>query len=192
MRATRVAVLALMGLAALVPAAAWASLFEPVSDRDLVCESRAVIRGEIVQVDSNWEGDPEAIWTRAVIRIDRVMRGPYFPGQYIEVKEIGGTVGSYTLVAHQFPTFEAGKEIVAMIGAWDDGSGALRVHGYGRGMFALSRQQGKQTIATRYDVIESRRPVMHIDRIPPVVGAEDLEREMRGLAARCGARGGAR
>lgn len=190
MRVIRVVVpLALMGLAALVPAAAWASMFEPVSDRTLVCESTAIIQGEVIQVDSAWEGSPEAIWTRAVIRVDRAMRGPYQPGQYIEVKEIGGTVGSYTLVAQQFPTFEVGEEIVTMIGTWDDGSGELRVHGYGRGMFGVTRQQGRPTLATRYDVLESRRPVMHIDRIPPVVGLDDLEREMRALSARCGGRG---
>ena len=193
MRTNRVVVfLALVGLAALVPAAAWAAMFEPVSDRTLVCESTGIVQGEVIQVDSNWEGTPEAIWTRAVIRVDRSIRGPYQPGEYIEVKEIGGTVGDFTLVAHQFPTFETGEEIIAMIGTWDDGTGDLRVHGYGRGMFSVTRQRGRPALATRYDVLESRRPVMHVDRIPPVVGVEDLEREMLGLSSRCGARGGAR
>ena len=184
--------LALVGVAALVPATAWASLFEPVSDRQLVCEAMGVVRGEVVSVDSAWEGEPQAIWTRAVIRVDKGLRGQYGPGDYVEVKEIGGTVGDYTIVAHQFPTFEVGEEVVILLGQWDDGSGDLRVHGFGRGMFGISRQPGRPALAHRYDVLESHRPVMHVDRITPVVGAEDLEREVLGLSAQCGAKGGAR
>lgn len=193
MRAIHVRTLiALVAVAALVPATAWASLFEPVSDRQLVCEAIGAVRGEVVAVNSTWEGKPQAIWTRALIRVDKGLRGQYGPGDYVEVKEIGGTVGDYTIVAHQFPTFQVGEEVVILVGQWDDGSGELRVHGYGRGMFGISRQPGRPALAHRYDVLESRQPVMHVDRIPPVVGAEDLEREVRGLSAQCGAMGGAR
>lgn len=184
--------LALAVVAALVPAAAQASTFEPVPDRQLVCESSAIVRGVVVSVESDWEGNPRAIWTRALVRVDRTLRGVHQPGDYIEVKEIGGTVGDYTIVAHQFPTFQPGEEVLMLVGAWDDGTGELRVHGFGRGLFGISREPGRPALAHRYDVLESRRPTMHVDRIPPVIGVEELEAEMNGLAAQCGGRGGAR
>jgi len=79
-----------------------------------------------------------------------------------------------------------------MVGPWDDGSGELRVHGFGRGMFALRAEPGGPGMAHRYDVVESRRPTMHVDRIPPVIGVEELERELNALGAQCRAKGGAR
>jgi hypothetical protein len=151
-----------------------------------------VIRGSVLEVRSDWEGDPRAIWTRALVQIDRSIKGGLQKGDVIEIKEIGGTVGDYTIQAHQFPTFRAGDEVMLLVGRWDDGTNDLRVHGYGRGMFRIDRGQGASGLAHRYDVIESRRPTMHVDQIPPVIGAEELERDLGNLAGSCGQKGGAR
>ncbi|HKY31481.1 MAG TPA: hypothetical protein VJV23_03010 [Candidatus Polarisedimenticolia bacterium] len=184
--------LAAAAAAALVPVAAWASMFAPVTDQQLVCESVDIVRGTVLEVSSAWEGDPEAIWTRVLLRVDRNIRGERVPGELVDVKEIGGTVGDYTIVAHQFPTFRQGEEVVVMLAPWDDGSGWQRVWGYGRGMFAIARQQNGLALAHRHDVIESRRPTMHTDRIPPVIGLDELVREMHELSAHCAPKGGAR
>ena len=193
MRATKLArLLALVGVAALTPAVAWASVFMPVSDQQLVCESTEIVRGTVIEVNSVWEGNPKAIWTYALVQVDRPIRGNRAIGEIVQIKEIGGTVGDYTIVAQQFPTFQEGEDVVMLLSPWDDGSGVLRVHGFGRGMFSVSKQHGRPDLATRYDVIESRRPVMHVDHVPPVVGAEDLVKDLGDLSGRCAHKGGGR
>jgi hypothetical protein len=183
--------LAVTGMAAFVSAAAWGSMFEPVSDQRLVCESLDIVRGTIVSTQSAWEGDPQAIWTRAVLEVKRGIRGERQAGDLIDLKEIGGTVGDYTIVAHQFPTFRAGDEVVLMLAPWDDGSPEMRVWGYGRGMFLVSRQHGRPDEALRYDLVESNHSTMHTDRLQPMMDVDDLVRNLRELSARC-PMGGAR
>lgn len=192
MRARHVRVLlAATGMAAaLAPAAAWGSMFMPVSDQQLVCESLDIVRGTIVSTQSAWEGDPQAIWTRAVLQVDRTIRGDRRPGDLIDIKEIGGTVGDYTIVAHQFPTFHAGDQVLVMLAPWDDGSPEMRVWGYGRGMFMVARQHGRPDEARRYDLVEAGVPAMHTDRLQPLMDVDDLVRGLHELSARCPMGGG--
>src|SRR5688572_10905904 len=124
----------------LATAGASASMFEPTTDQQLVCESVDIVRATVLEVQSSWEGDPQAIWTHVILRVDRTIRGNRVPGEFVDVKEIGGTVGEYTIVAHQFPTFRKDETVVVMLAPWDDGSGIQRVHGYGRGMFVIDRK----------------------------------------------------
>lgn len=179
------------GMAVFATAAAWGSMFEPVSDQRLVCESLDIVRGTIVSTQSAWEGDPQAIWTRAVLQVERTIRGDRQPGDLIDLKEIGGTVGDYTIVAHQFPSFRAGDKVVVMLAPWDDGSPDMRVWGYGRGMFMVARQHGRPEEARRYDLVESDHPTMHTDRLQPMMDVDDLVRNLHDLSARC-PQGGAR
>jgi hypothetical protein len=165
-------------------------MFAPVSDEQLVCESLDIVRGTIESTQSAWEGNPQAIWTRAVLRVERTIRGDHQPGDLIDIKEIGGTVDDYTLVAHQFPTFRAGDKVVVMLAPWDDGSPEMRVRGYGRGMFTVARQAGRPEEARRYDLVESRQPTMHTDRLRPQMGVDDLVRDLHELSARCPQGGG--
>ncbi|MGH9869022.1 MAG: hypothetical protein ACREAA_12755 [Candidatus Polarisedimenticolia bacterium] len=174
-------------------AGAGASMFESTTDQQLVCESVDIVRATVLEVQSSWEGDPQAIWTHALLRVDRTIRGSRVPGEFVDVKEIGGTVGEYTIVAHQFPTFRKNETVVVMLTPWDDGSGIQRVHGYGRGMFAIARGHGQeQERAVRHDLIESGHRTMHEDRLKPEMGVNDLVREMRLLSANCRPQGGAR
>ena len=184
-------VLAVTGMAVFASATAWGSIFEPVSDQQLVCESLDIVRGTIVSTEAAWEGDPEAIWTRAVLQVERAIRGERHPGDLIDIKEIGGTVGDYTIVAHQFPSFRTGDEIVVMLAPWDDGSEEMRVWGFGRGMFMVARQHGRPDEARRYDLVESSHPTMHTDRLQPMTDVDDLVRSLHTLSGQC-PKGGAR
>jgi len=184
---------ALACAALMATAGSWASMFEPVTDQQLVCESVDVVRATVLEVQSSWEGNPEAIWTHALLRVDQSIRGNRFPGDYFDVKEIGGTVGEYTIVAHQFPTFHAGDKVVVMLAPWDDGSGIQRVWGYGRGMFVVAQGNGReQAQARRHDLVESGERTMHEDRLKANMGVDDLVRELHLLSANCAPGGGGR
>jgi len=177
-------------MAVLASTAAFGSMFMPVPDQQLVCESLDIVRGTIVSTQSAWEGDPQAIWTRAVLQVDKAFRGDHQPGNLIDLKEIGGTVGDYTVVAEQFPSFHEGDKVIVLLAPWDDGSPEMRVWGYGRGMYMVARQNGRPDEAHRYDLVESKQPTMHTDRLQPIMDVDDLVRNLHELSARCPRGGG--
>jgi hypothetical protein len=163
-----------------------ASLFEPVGDRQLVCESTDVVRGTITHVQAAWDDARTAIWTTATVRVDEVIRGTSTPGAELRVKEVGGTVGDYTIKAEGFPTFQQATETVLLLRPWEDEPGTYRVWGYGRGLFAVDRGPGGGEPTTRrYDVLESGQATLHTDRIPPVQVLGALTRQLSAFAKTC-------
>ena len=185
----RLAFSLLVGLCLLtVSSPALASLFEPVSDAQLVCEATDIVRGQVSAVESAWDTGHQAIWTTATVQVDEVLRGSLSPGTSVQVREVGGTAEGYTIVAESFPTFRQGEETVLLLRPWEDGSGAHRVWGYSRGMFVVDRSTGGAPSARRHDLLESGRATMHTDRIPPAIVLDGLNRELRVLARRCNER----
>ena len=184
-----VAALVFVPLMLSLPSLALSSLFEPVPDRDLVCEATDVVHGQVTNVAANWDRDRTAIWTTATVQVDGVIRGNLAPGTRVQVKEVGGTVNDYTIKAESFPTFQEGQEVVLLLRPWEDDPGVYRVWGYGRGMFVVDRSAEGEPSSRRYDVVESGHPTMFTDRIPPhaVLGA--LNRELATLARECRAGG---
>ncbi len=166
-----------------------ASLFEPVSDQQLVCESTDIIHGQITDVQASWDADGQAIWTTATVSVRKALKGALQPDSVIQVREVGGTVDDYTIKAEGFPTFRSGEEVVLLLRPWEGGSGTYRVWGYGRGMFSIEQGQGFPPVVSRYDVIESGRPTMHIDQVPPRILLNNLDRELNGLVQRCKEKG---
>ena len=164
-----------------------ASMFEPVSDLQLVCESTDIIHGQVAEVQSAWDNEHTAIWTTASVQVHDVIRGPRQRDAVIKVKEVGGTVGGYTVKAEDFPTFRKGDEVVLLLQSWDDGSDTYRVWGYGRGMFMVTRRETRAPAASRYDVVESGRPTMFVDQLPPAVLLEQLNSQLGALVRRCNA-----
>ena len=164
---------------------ALASLFEPVGDQQLVCEATDIIRGRVTSVQSAWDAEHAAIWTTATVQVQEAIRGTLAADAVIQVKEVGGTVGDYTVVAEGFPTFQANEEIVVLLRPWEDGSGVYRVWAYGRGKFSIARRGGRPASAARHDVVESGQPTMFTDRIPPSLLLDGLTQELNALARQC-------
>lgn len=162
-----------------------ASMFEPVPDRQLVCEATDVVEGRVVDVQSSWDTAHTAIWTTATVRVEGAIRGQTQPGATLRVKEVGGSVDEYTITAEGFPTFRPGEDVVLLLRPWDDEAGVYRVWGYGRGMFVVDRAEGREPSARRYDVVESGHATMFTDRIPPTVVLGSLNRALSGFAKSC-------
>jgi hypothetical protein len=168
------------------PAQGSASVFEAVSDRQLICEATEIIRGHVTEIQSAWDSSHDAIWTTATVQVQDVLAGTLAPQTTIHLKEVGGTVDGYTIKAEGFPTFRVGEEIVALLRPWDDDPGAYRVWGYGRGLYTVSRRGAQRPAASRYDVVESGRATMAVDRIPPALLLEGLSRQLEGFRRTCG------
>ena len=169
----------------LISVTALASLFEPVSDQQLVCEATDVVRGTVSNVQSAWDRQHQAIWTTATLTVQEVIRGGLVSGASLPVKEVGGTVDGYTIEAEGFPTFQSGQEVVILLHPWEDGSGAYRVWGYGRGQFNVDRRDERRPTTLRHDVSKSGHPTMFVDRIPPTVVLDVLNRQLSVLARAC-------
>lgn len=186
MRCARIIQAIVVTMAVLAAASvASASLFEPVSDVQLVCEATDVIHGQITDVQAAWDAEHAAIWTTATVQVGEALRGPLSPGALVTIKEVGGTVDGYTIKAEGFPSFQGGQEVVLLLRPWEDGSGAYRVWGYGRGLFAVDRTAGREPTTRRYDVVESGRATMHTDQIPPTPPLSALNRQLSALATTC-------
>lgn len=169
----------------LISLTAFASVFEPVSDQQLVCESTDVVRGTVANVQSAWDRQHQAIWTTATLNVQEVIRGSLAPGASLTVKEVGGTVDGYTIQAEGFPTFREGEEVVALLKPWEDEPSAYRVWGYNRGKFKVDRRGVGKPTTIRHDVTESGRPTMAVDRIPPTIVLDALTRELGALSRAC-------
>ena len=189
MHRNRLIPLCLIGGLLVLPTKAAASLFEAVSDEQLVCEASDVVHGQVRDVQSAWDEDHRAIWTTATIQVNDAIRGNQARGAVLTVREIGGTVGGYTIAAEGFPTFQQGEEVVLLLQRWEDTPDVFRVWGYGRGEFVVSRREGRKAVASRHDVVEAGRPTMFTDRLPPTAVFEDLTRELGALAHECQSRG---
>ena len=175
------------GLLLLSSSQVLASLFEPISDAQLVCEATDVIHGQVTDVQAAWDNEHTAIWTTATVRVHEAIRGNLPHDTVIKVKEVGGAVADYTIKAEGFPTFQKGQEVVMLLQPWDDGSSAYRVWGYGRGLFSVDRRGGRAATASRHDVLESGRPTMFTDQIPPTVLLDGLTHQLSALARKCDA-----
>jgi hypothetical protein len=182
--------LALASLVLLLSFQAFASFFEPVRDRQIVCESSDIIHGQVTDVHSAWDDEGIAIWTTATVTVQDVRRGRLSRGGSIEIKEVGGTVNGYTIKAEGFPTFQEGDEVVLLLKPWEDEPNVYRVWGYGRGLFRVDRQNGRGPTAERSDVVEAGRPTMHVDQIPPAIVLDDLKQRLSALTRTCSGQGG--
>ena len=119
---------------------AGASQFEQVSLESLTRGAEAVVRGRVVNVVSEWSDDEEAIFTYAVVEVRRTLRGDVDTGERILVKEVGGTVGDFTVAAIGLPAFHFGDDLVLFLSRWEDG-GHFRVADFAQGFYRVSRDR---------------------------------------------------
>ena len=120
--------------------------------------SSHVVRGKFVEIESAWNEDKTAIYTRAKFRVEETVAGD-ISGNEIVVYLPGGRVGDTTQVVVGAPDVEVGKEVVLMLSAVEapkaDTSIAAgrsyNVVGLSQGVFDLKRDpETDQVIATSH------------------------------------------
>jgi hypothetical protein len=93
-----VAALAVLVLLPTLPAVA--STFVAMTPGELIAHSDAVVVGDVIHVESFRDPSGRAIVTQAMIRVEETLTGS--SPTVVVVQTFGGTVDSYTVVAHGF------------------------------------------------------------------------------------------
>jgi len=127
-----------------------ASTFLAMELPELVAESDAVVRGEVLSVSSFWDADHRVILTEAKVRIDERLAGDVGQvGREVTVRTFGGKVGDYEIVAHGFPTFRVGEETVLFVARKADRT--VQVTGYQLGQYEVMDIDGVDVAVPTYD-----------------------------------------
>lgn len=140
-----------LGLA--LPAAG--STFVAMDEEELLLAADAVVRGEVVSVESFWNDRHTLILTEAVFRVESVVVGAAPP--FVTLRTAGGTVDGETVEAVGFPTFEAGERALLFLQRDDDKPmgrvhiggrpEGYRVAGYQLGHYLIARDREGKPIA---------------------------------------------
>lgn len=127
----RLVSLGLLMVVAAMPAGA--STFLKMTQKDLVRDSAAVVKGQVIQVNSFWNAEGTAIVTEAMVKVDEAFLGA--PDSVVLVKTFGGEVNGYYVEAHGFPKFTVNEKVLLFLEAEQDG--VARVAGYQQGQFRV-------------------------------------------------------
>lgn len=146
-RAFAAALVAVLFLAA-TPLAA--STFLHMSPRELVAGADALVRGEVIELESFWSESGRVIVTEATIAVEAAILGQV--PSIVTVRTFGGQVGDVRVEAHGFPRFEPGERVLLFLERHEDDT--LRVLGY---------QQGQFRVVTRLDGVTLAVPMVDED-----------------------------
>lgn len=105
------------------------STFVAMDEEDLLLAADAVVRGEVVSVESFWNDRHTLIITEAVFEVQTVLVGS--APTYVTLRTAGGTVDGETVEAIGFPTFEQGEQALLFLER-DDARPMGKVHTGGR------------------------------------------------------------
>jgi len=159
-------VLAAVAILAALPLSA--STFIAMDEAELLASSQAVVEGSVLDVRSFWNDDRTAIVSEARILVDDLVAGE--APNVVVVRTFGGQVGDLAIVAHGFPTFEAGTQVLLYL--TPDGDG-FRVTGYRLGQYRI-RETAKGRLAVP-TLEEGVRLLTPDGRLAPKPRAENLE-----------------
>lgn len=160
--------LALVAVVALAALPLSASTFIAMDETELVASSRAVVHGKILDVRSYWNEDRTAIVSEARVLVEDLIAGD--APNVVVVKTFGGQVGDYAILAHGFPTFEAGADVLLFLAP--DGED-FRVNGYRLGQYRIrDTAKGRLAVPT---LEEGVRLFTRDGRQAPRPRAESLE-----------------
>lgn len=168
----------LLSLVAVVAVAALplsASTFIAVDESELVASSQAVVQGKVLDVRSYWNEDRTAIVSEARVLVEDLITGE--APSVVVVKTFGGQVGDYAIVAHGFPTFEAGADVVLFLAA--DGED-FRVNGYRLGHFRVRETaKGRLAVPTLEEGVRLFTPDGRLAPRPQAEGLEVMKERIR-------------
>src|SRR5581483_12466386 len=99
----------------LLTAAGRATVLVPADVAELTRQARAVARGEVVSVDSQWTEDRRTIETIVTLQIERYLKGRL--GETVQFRTPGGRLGRFRNLVVGAPTFEVGQRVVVFLGA---------------------------------------------------------------------------
>jgi hypothetical protein len=137
---TRLAVLACL----LIPGPALATVLIPADFPGLVTESRAIVRGRVVDVRAQTTGDRRSIETLVTLMAEEHLKGAL--AQTVTFKVPGGQIGRYRRVLVGAPAFERGDNVIVFLTG--RGPSIPYLYGLSQGVFRIARGHDGRDVVT--------------------------------------------
>lgn len=154
--------LAAAGLSAQVNA----TVAKPLSFDGLVKSSDLVAHGFVVE---QWaeapEGLPGMVYTYTVVELAQVLKGEQT--KRMTLRQIGGTLGGYTVKLSGVPHFELGAEVVVFAGRDDPNSPYVSV-GLAQGVFFVKRTADGVSLSRQLSGITFYNPIHRHFSVDPM------------------------
>lgn len=167
--------LSLVVVAALAALPLSASTFIAMDEGELLASSQAVVHGKVLDVRSFWNEDRTVIVSEARVLVDDLLAGQ--APNVVVVKTFGGQVGDFGVVAHGFPSFQAGAEVLLYLAA--DGED-YRVTGYRLGQYRIrDTAKGRLAVPTLEEGVRLFTPAGELAPRPRTESLEVLQERIR-------------
>ena len=124
----------LFGLLCACGQAGLATTFVMPGDDKMIVEARAIVRGKVLGVESQFDEHRNVIYTFITLKVQEVLKGR-INSRKIVLKEMGGQVGGEIQKVYGTPEFFTGERVLVYLGTWPDGT--LRVHEMLMGKFSI-------------------------------------------------------
>jgi hypothetical protein len=167
--------LSLVAVAALAALPLSASTFIAMDEGELLASSQAVVSGKVLDVRSFWNEDRTVIVSEARVLVDELLAGE--APNVVVVKTFGGQVGDFGVVAHGFPSFQAGEQVLLYLAADGDD---YRVTGYRLGQYRIrDTAKGRLAVPTLEEGVRLFTPDGQLAPRPRTESLEVLQERIR-------------
>ncbi|HEU4389848.1 MAG TPA: putative Ig domain-containing protein, partial [Blastocatellia bacterium] len=142
----------------LLSASSFASTLIVPSDDEMIVRARAIVRGKVVGVYSQFDDTRHVVFTYVTLRVKEVLKGE-IRSREVVIKMPGGEDRGLATVVHGTPAFSPGENALVYLASWPDGS--LAVDNLFLGKFSLVEESASgQTFVVR------EAPGSHVDVLP--------------------------
>lgn len=110
---SRIGVCGALFVYALLPVIAWATTIQVLSLEKLTRSSSVILRGKVTKIESFWNKDRTAIYSRISLQREEELKGT--TQAEVQVFLPGGTVDGRTTIVIGAPEFKEGEEVVLFL-----------------------------------------------------------------------------
>ena len=129
-----------------VAVSSFATVFAPLTDRDLVDRSDAIVVGTVTARSAHL-GTGGYVYTDYQLAVEEVLKGTVERGQAVTISEIGGELDGRITFIDASATYQNGEQVLTFLRQRPDGS--FYTSGMTRGVFTFGRNIGGEPIVVR-------------------------------------------
>jgi hypothetical protein len=166
-------------LVCLLAATARATVIVPADLAELSRDARAIVRGHVVAVDTQWTEARRTIETVVTLEPEQYLKGQL--GDRVRFRVPGGTMGRYRNIVVGAPQFAVGQHVIVFLGA--SGPRVPFVLGLSQGVYRVAvNAGGDQVVAPPLVMPGVQGPIVRGSAARQPAPLADFERDVRRLA----------
>lgn len=142
------------------------------SDEEMIVGSRAIVRGQVINISSGYDEAHKGIFTYITLKVTEVYKGALTTGTII-LKEPGGVTRELGSLIYGVPTFTVGEEVLLFLDTWADGS--LRVYQWFLGKFKITPNLSTGKPMVSREVPTSRIEIVGRSALGAITDRAELE-----------------